>query len=543
MRLMSIVLAAATVALGAQSTPPPTPSLVPLPASMTMGRGMFTIEASTVIATDKATAHLGHQLAAYLAPATGYDLEVRDGKGPKANVIALRIDSSLRKAIATEGYRLESTPRSVTIRAADPAGVFYGIQTLRQLLPTAIFRAARVTGVAWTMPAVTIDDQPRFSWRGAHLDVARHFMPKEFVKKYIDLLALHKMNRFHWHLTDDQGWRIEIRQYPKLTSVGGWRPETLIGHEPGSAAAMTFDGKRYGGFYTQDDIREIVAYAADRFVTVIPEIEMPGHSQEVVAAYPELGCTTDVVQPRTHWGVSQYLLNADEATITFMQNVLGEVMSLFPGPWIHVGGDEATKEQWKASAAIQARIAALGLKNEDELQSWFIGRMDQYLTSHGRRLIGWDEILQGGLAPNATVMSWQGVNGAIAAARSGHDAVLTPGGTTYFDHYQSRDTAHEPLAIGGFLPLDTVYTWEPIPPALEPQFQSHILGVQGQLWTEYLPDPKAVEYMAYPRMSALAEVAWTPASARRVEDFHARLPTHLQRLTAMDVNFRPLDKP
>jgi hexosaminidase len=516
-------------------------AVIPRPASMTVGFDTFTLTASTVIVTDPSLAHLGHTLAEMLAPATGYDLEVRTGRGPKANAITLRQVAALSASLGPEGYRLEATPKGITIRAAMPAGIFYGLETLRQLLPAPIFRAARVANTTWLLPAVSIEDRPRFSWRGAHLDVARHFMPKEFVKKYIDLLAVHKMNRFHWHLTDDQGWRIEIAQYPKLTTIGGWRPETLIGHEPGNAAAMTFDGRRYGGFYTQNDIREIVAYAADRFVTVIPEIEMPGHSQEVVAAYPELGCTTDQVDPRTHWGVSPYLLNADETTITFMQNVLGEVLALFPSPWIHVGGDEATKEQWKASPAIQARIAALGLKNEDELQSWFIGRMDRYLTSHGRRLIGWDEILQGGLAPNATVMSWQGVNGAIAAARAGHDAVLTPGATTYFDHYQSRDTAHEPLAIGGFLPLDTVYTWEPMPPALELPFQAHILGVQGQLWTEYLPDPKAVEYMAYPRMSALAEVAWTSAADRQLADFHARLSTHLERLRALDVAFRPLD--
>jgi hexosaminidase len=512
-------------------------SVVPLPKSITMGHGTFALNSSTVIATDPALAHLGHQLAGMVGPATGFDLVVRTGRSPGSNFIALREDAALEQTLGAEGYRLESTAKGVTIRAAAPAGAFYGMETLRQLLPTALFRSARVGGVAWTVPAVSIEDTPRFSWRGGHLDVARHFMPKEFVKKYIDLLALHKMNRFHWHLTDDQGWRIEIKRYPKLTEVGGWRPETLVGHEPGNPALMTFDHQPYGGFYTQDDIREVVAYAAERFVTVVPEIEMPGHSQEVVAAYPELGCTTDRVDPRTHWGVSPYLLNADDSTITFMQNVLGDVLDLFPSPWIHIGGDEATKEQWKASAEIQARIAALGLKNEDDLQSWFIGRMDAYLTSHGRRLVGWDEILQGGLAAHATVMSWQGVNGAIAAARAGHDAVLTPGATTYFDHYQSRDTTHEPLAIGGFLPLDTVYTWEPMPAALEPQFQAHILGVQGQLWTEYLPDPKSVEYMAYPRMSALAEVAWTSAAARRVDDFHARLSVHLERLTALDVKF------
>jgi hexosaminidase len=531
-----IVLALVSVPTGAAA---PAVSIIPVPVSLTMGVGNFTIAPTTVIAVDTPLAHIGHQLAAFLAPATGYDLDVRVGKAPSTNVIALKIDSSLEKTLGDEGYRLESSARGVTIRGAKPAGVFYGIETLRQLLPPAIFRAAHVANTAWLVPAVSIEDHPRFAWRGSHLDVARHFMPVEFVKKYLDLLALHKMNRFHWHLTDDQGWRLEIKQYPKLTSVGGWRPETLVGHETNNPATMTFDGKRYGGFYTQDDVREVVAYAADRFITVIPEIEMPGHSQEVVAAYPELGCTTDTVQARTHWGVSQYLLNPEPTTITFMQNVLGEVLELFSSPWIHVGGDEATKEQWKASAAVQARIAALGLKDEAALQSWFIGQMDTYLTAHGRRLIGWDEILQGGLAANATVMSWQGVNGAVAAARAGHDAVLAPNGTTYFDHYQSRDTANEPLAIGGFLPLDQVYNWEPMPPALEPDFQSHILGVQAQLWTEYLPDPKAVEYMAFPRLSALAEVAWSPAAAKNIEDFRARLATHLARLSALNVNFRP----
>jgi hexosaminidase len=514
-------------------------AVIPLPAKLVPGKGAFTLRASTPIVTDAALRARGRQLASMLAPATGFDLAVRVGAAPGAPHIALRQQASLAKTLGPEGYRLEATPRAVTIRAASPAGVFYGMQTLRQLLPPVIFRDAPVAGVAWRIPAVAIEDVPRFSWRGAHLDVARHFQPREFVKKYIDLLALHKMNRFHWHLTDDQGWRLEIKQYPRLTEVAAWRRETLIGRDRGNASGgATFDGKRHGGFYTQDDVGEIVAYATERFITVVPEIEMPGHSQAAIAAYPELGSTTEPVEPRTTWGVSPFLLNAEPSTITFMQNVLDEVLRLFPGPWIHIGGDEAVKTQWKASPRIQARIAELGLKDEDELQSWFIRQMDAFLTARQRRLIGWDEILEGGLAENATVMAWRGVEHAVTAARSGHDAVLTPTSHTYFDYYQARDTAAEPLAIGGFLPLDRVYAWEPMPAALEPQFQRHILGVQGQLWTEYMPTAKAVEYMAFPRLSALAEVAWTSAERRDFNAFRARLAVHLERLRILDVQFR-----
>jgi hexosaminidase len=510
---------------------PPSPQLprvlavVPLPAKMEAAAGVFTLRATTAIVTDASVRARGRQLSSMLAPATGFDLAVRVGESPAAPHIALRRQPSLAKSLGEEGYRLDATPGAITIRAATPAGIFYGMQTLRQLLPTAIFRDAPVQGVPWVVPAVHIEDVPRFSWRGAHLDVARHFHPKEFVKKYLDLLALHKLNRFHWHLTDDQGWRIEIKQYPRLTSIAAWRTETLIGLDRGDATGAIFDGKRHGGYYTQDDVREI---------------EMPGHSQAVIAAYPELGSTSDRVEPRTRWGVSPYLLNAEGSTIAFMQNVLGEVLQLFPGPWIHVGGDEAVKTQWKASTRVQARIVELGLKNEEELQSWFIRQMDEFLTARKRRLIGWDEILEGGLAENATVMSWRGLDGAVAAARSGHDAVLTPTSHTYFDYYQSKDRTDEPLAIGGFLPLETVYTWEPMPPSLEPAFQKHVLGVQGQLWSEYLPTPKAVEYMAFPRLTALAEVAWTPTARRQLDEFRSRLVVHYERLQILDVNARPL---
>jgi hexosaminidase len=540
---LAIVMLAAMVAA---QTPAASRAIavIPLPAKVTSGHGDFVLTASTTIVTDPALKAQGRQLADLLNTPTGFDLAVRSGGTLAAGFIALRIDKRLATTLGDEGYALDATTKGVTIRAATPHGVFYGMQTLRQLLPVDVYREATATGVTWRVPAVAVEDTPRFTWRGAHLDVSRHFMPKEFVKKYIDLLALHKMNRFHWHLTDDQGWRLEIKKYPKLTDVGAWRAESLVGHDVSDsspdAAQRKYDGVKHGGFYTQDDVREVVAYASARFVTVVPEIEMPGHSQEVVAAYPELGSTDEKVQPRTRWGISPYLLNPTDRTVAFMQDVLAETMTLFPGPWIHVGGDEAVKDQWKANAQIQARIKELGLKDEHELQSWFIRQMDTYLTTHGRRLVGWDEILEGGLAPNATVMSWRGLDGALAAARAGRDAVLTPNAWTYFDSYQTRDTASEPLAIGGFVPLDKVYTWEPMPEALEPEFQKHILGIQGQLWSEYLQTPKQVEYAAYPRLSALAEVGWTPTAQRALDDFMARMAIHLQRLKILDVNLRPL---
>jgi hexosaminidase len=512
-------------------------AIVPQPVSVKPGAGAFTVTAKTVIWTDRATAELGRRLAGYLEPAVGFTLPVRTGAANTGNRIVLVRDPRLTR-LGPEGYTLEVAPGRVVVRAPELAGVFYGIQTIRQLLPPQIFREARVDGASWTMPAVRVEDMPRFQWRGLHLDVGRHFMPKEFVKKYIDLLALHKMNTFHWHLTEDQGWRIEIRKYPKLTEVGAWRKETIVGRQANDPAEWRFDGTKHGGYYTQDDVREIVAYAKDRFVNVVPEIEMPGHAVAAIAAYPERGIDLAPAEVATHWGVFDNILNPDDSTIRFMQDVLTEVMELFPSRFIHVGGDEADKTRWKASPRVQARIKELGLKNEDELQSWFIHQIDAFLTAKGRRLVGWDEILEGGLAPGATVMSWRGVKGGLAAARDGHDVVMTPTSHTYFDYYQTRDQQGEQLAIGGFLPLETVYAYEPVPAELEPQFVKHILGAQGQLWTEYLKTPKHVEYMAFPRACALAEVVWTPAAARNFADFSVRLTTHLQRLGIVDVNYR-----
>ena len=524
--------------------------VVPRPASVVTGQGTFTLSSRTTIWTDARDSAAARHFALDVAPATGFDLRVRIGAGTRGNRIVFRRAPAKDTTFGPEGYRLVASRAAITITCSTPAGAFYATQTLRQLLPPEIFRDAPIPGIAWTIPAVTIVDRPRFAWRGMHLDVSRHFMPKEFVKKYIDLLALHKMNSFHWHLTDDQGWRIEIKKYPRLTSVGAWRSQTLVGKSQRDSTLDVYDHKPHGGFYTQEDVREIVAYARERFVRIVPEIEMPGHSQAAIAAYPSLGNFGDTVPVWNRWGVTPHILNPSDTTIAFMQDVLTEVMALFPGQFIHIGGDEAIKPEWKTSPRAQAKIRALGIvpddstnprdrfRAENELQSWFTTQMDRFLTSRGRRLVGWDEILEGGLAPNAVVMSWRGTAGGLTAARAGHDVVMTPGDYTYFDHYQSRNTAAEPLAIGGFLPLDSVYAYEPVPAELEPQYVAHILGAQGQIWTEYIEGPKNVEYMAFPRECALAEVLWTPKARRDYADFSARLPAALRRLEALDVNYR-----
>jgi len=519
-------------------------AIIPKPVVVVRHPGSFTLRPKVVVMTTEALRPLAAQAVAYLRPATGYEFIITTEStlppeaGSSPSIILLGIDS-LQAGHGPESYSMDVSSAEVAIQGASPAGVFYGIQSLRQLLPPDIFRKAPVAGMKWSIPCVSIVDYPRFGWRGMHLDVSRHFMPKEFVEKYIDLLALYKFNRFHWHLTDDQGWRIEIKRYPRLTSVGGWRAQTLVGREPDDTAGAKYDSTRHGGFYTQDDIREVVAYAAARFMTVVPEIEMPGHSQAAIAAYPELGSTGQPVKVKEDWGVSPWILSPSDSTIAFMENVLTEVMQLFPGKWIHTGGDEAVKDQWKASPLAQSRIKQLGLKDEDALQGWFTAQIDAFLHAHGRTLIGWDEILDGGLSPNAVVMSWRGIDGGIAAAQAGHDAVMAPGQYTYFDHYQSGDRDAEPLAIGGFLPLDSVYAYNPVPHALTPDQARHILGAQGQVWTEYIPDPKHVEYMAFPRLEALSEVLWIQQGTGDFQNFFSRLSTvDVHRLDALDVRYR-----
>jgi hexosaminidase len=517
-------------------------SVIPRPASVTMLDGSFEVRPDTVIVTQVQTKALGQQLSQWLRPAMGFALRVQESHAATAGIV-LAVNPDLAN-LGKEGYRLEVTSSRVLIESSAPAGVFYGIQTLRQLLPPEIFGAAKATGVAWRIPCVRIEDQPRFAWRGMHLDVCRHFFPKEFIKTYIDLLALHKMNVFHWHLTEDQGWRIEVKKYPKLTQVGAWRVDREEQHWNRRTPPRPGEKATYGGLYTQQDVREIVAYASSRFVTVVPEIEMPAHAMAALASYPELSCTGGpfYVMPGGYWPISDIYCAGKDSTFAFIEDVLSEMIPLFPGTYFHVGGDEAAKDKWKACPKCQARIKAEGLKDEAELQSYFIKRIETFLTSKNRRLLGWDEILEGGLAPNATVMSWRGEEGGIAAAKAGHDVVMAPNSHTYFDYYQADPkTSSEPLAIGGLLPLAKVYSYDPTPAALTPDEARHVLGVQAQIWTEYIPMPPNVEYMAYPRACALAEVAWSPVAGKDYSDFLVRLGQHLRRLDGLDVHYRPMD--
>lgn len=509
-------------------------SVIPLPMEITHSPGTFTLTRGTVIQTDKKTRETGDFLAGILEPATGYRLKVLKRKSSGNSIIKLNIDKNLNK-LGKEGYTLSVATNQITISSIDSAGVFYGCQTLRQLLPSEIFSDSIISGINWTVTCVNIRDSPRFVWRGMMLDVARHFFPKEDVKKFLDYLAMYKMNRFHWHLTEDQGWRIEIKKYPKLTKVGGWRKETIIGHLRDKP--KKYDGKRYGGFYSQNDVREIVDYAKKLHINVVPEIEMPGHESAAIAAYPEIGCTKKTIEVVTHWGIHPNLFNVNESTFDFLEDVLTEVMELFPDEYIHVGGDEARKGQWKSNAKVQKRMKELGIKNEHELQSYFITRMEKFLNKHGKRLIGWDEILEGGLAPNATVMSWRGIKGGIAAAQAGHDVVMSPGTHCYFDHYQTEDKKSVPLAIGGYTSLEKVYSYEPVPEKISKDKQKHILGSQGNVWTEYIPDLKTVELRIFPRMCALSEVNWSPAKKRNWTDFKKRIKSNRKRLDMKKVNY------
>ncbi len=419
------------------------------------------------------------------------------------------------------------------ILAKTEKGAFYAVQTLLQLMPAEVFSTDGKLAFPIPVQGAEIYDEPRFAYRGMHLDVGRNFFDVDAVKRYLDLMAMHKYNKFHWHLTEDQGWRIEIKKYPKLTEIGGFRKETVIDHA--SVKPAKYDGKRYGGFYTQDEVKEIVAYAGERFIEVIPEIELPGHAQAAIAAYPELGCLDEPLEVRTIWGVSENVYCPKEETFEFLENVIDEVIALFPSKYFHIGGDECPKKQWEENEFCQALIKKEGLKDEHELQSYFIKRIEKYLNSKGKNLVGWDEILEGGLAPNATVMSWRGMKGGIEAANEGHDVIMTPTSHCYFDYYNSLN-ANEPLAIGGYLPVEKVYSFEPIPPAIANDKRHHIIGAQANLWTEYIPTLEHLEYMTYPRGAAMAEVVWSDTLTRNYDNFSKRLTYHFKRFDALDVN-------
>jgi hexosaminidase len=441
--------------------------------------------------------------------------------------------SNSRELSSPEGYKLDISEDQILVQANNPEGIFYGIQSIMQLLPPEVYsRQKRILSGPIKLPCLKITDEPRFKYRGMHLDVCRHFFPVSFVKRYIDYLAYHKLNTFHFHLTEDQGWRIEIKKYPKLTQVGSIRKETVIGK------TNKYDGKPYGGYYTQDEIREIVEYAQKQHITVIPEIEMPGHSIAALAAYPQYSCTGGPFEVRTRWGISKDIYCAgNDSTFIFLENILKEVMQLFPSRYIHIGGDEAPKERWEECPKCQQRIEEEDLANEDELQSYFIRRIEKFLNEHGRQIIGWDEILEGGLAPGATVMSWRGMQGGIKTARQGHDAIMVPSSHLYFDGYQG-DPEIEPLAIGYWAPLEKVYNFDPVPNQLNAQEKKHIIGVQANLWTEYISTEGYAEYMLMPRISALSEIGWSQEAQRSWYDFSHRIQKQYQRYMAMEANFR-----
>lgn len=478
-------------------------------------------------------------LAGYLRPSTGFAIPVLESKEVGAGSIQL-IQNGVAKiddaGFTSEDYRLEVAGGKVRVESATGAGLARGIQTLRQLFPPEVYAEAPQS-VRWSIPVVRIEDSPRLRWRGLHLDVCRHFFSVAEVCRFIELMAQHRFNVCHLHLSDDQGWRIEIKRYPRLTEIGSKRECTIIGHD--GHRPRRYDGVPYGGFFTQQDIRMIVAYAAERHITIVPEIDMPGHMQAAISVYPELGNTNAQLKPRCHWGISQSILNVEESTVAFMCNVLDEVMEMFPSRFIHVGGDEALKHEWTESARAQFLMAERSLANEHELQSWFIRQLGRHVTGRGRRLIGWDEILEGGLAEGAAVMSWRGESGGVAAVSEGHDVVMAPCEWVYFDHYQEEPKAEEPLAIGGMTTLSRVYAYEPVPAQLTAEKQRHVLGAQGQLWTEYITDMAKLEYMTYPRACALSEVLWLDAKEKNYPCFLRRLAAHRRRLDILKVNAHP----
>ena len=511
---------------------PNTYSVIPYPNSLVPEEGTFAFNKKTkmicTLSLDSASQEVVRNFSALLNNVAGLKTEciVEEEKGEK-NIVFFDLDTS----IADEGYSLDIDPSNIIIKASSAAGFYYAVQSLKQLLPIAVYGDKESDSVEkWEVPCAHIDDAPRFSYRGMHLDVARHFFSVDEVKRYIDLLAMHKLNVFHWHLTDDQGWRIEIKKYPKLTEIGSIRKHTMV-----KKNFDQYDNTPYGGYYTQDQIRDIVNYAKERFITIIPEVDLPGHMVAALASYPSLGCTGGPYEVQGVWGVHPDVLCAGkEETYEFVTDVLSEVIELFPSRYIHIGGDECPKDRWKKCPLCQARIQKLGLKTdkehtaEERLQSYFMTRVEKFLNENDRQIIGWDEILEGGAAPNATVMSWRGTDGGVQAAKLRHNVVMTPNTYLYFDYYQSEDTQTEPLAIGSYVPLERVYDFEPVPDTLDNDSKKYILGAQANLWTEYISDFKQVEYMLLPRLDALSEVQWTRPENKNWVNFLDRLQHNIQ---------------
>jgi hexosaminidase len=519
-------------------------SIIPKPAELTQGSGSFNLGTSTVIIATPTAKHDAEMLNFYLKKLYGFTLPIRNISTNKNVKNAITLGLLKPDERKNDEYNLAITTDKIAIDGVSPRAIFYGIQTLLQLLPA---DKAMANEKQFEVPQLVIKDYPRFEYRGMHLDVGRHFFGVDEVKKYIDYLAYQKFNTFHWHLTEDQGWRIEIKRYPKLTSVGGFRNGTVIGHYPGSGN----DSIHYGGFYTQQEIKEIVKYAQDRYITTIPEIEMPGHSSAAIAAYPQLSCfpnestkiksntpwagSRNGKQVQQTWGVFEDIYCPSEYTFKFLENVLDEVMKLFPSKYIHIGGDESPKTEWKRSAFCQKLIKEKNLKDEEGLQNYFISRIEKYLNSKGRSIIGWDEILEGGLAPNATVMSWRGEEGGVAAAQQHHNVIMTPGKYVYLDHAQNKN--EDSVTIGGYLPLDTVYSYEPVPKELNSEEAKYVMGAQGNVWTEYIANNSKLEYMIFPRMTALSEVLWSPKEIRNKDDFKDRLTDMVKRYQLWGTNY------
>jgi len=506
-------------------------SVIPLPHHMELADGCFRIASGTPVFLDENSPEF-QRIAGFLnerlSTAAGFTLQTEqaDLRNPQLGIWFLNA------GLPSEAYSLKVQPERIVIEYGDGAGAFYAIQTLLQLLPTEVFADHRVRGVRWEVPCCDIEDAPRFAYRGMHLDCCLHFFEMDFLKRYIDIMALHKVNRFHWHLTEDQGWRLEIKKYPLLTEKGQWRKETVIG----SLKSGVYDGTPHGGYYSQDEVRELVQYAAERYVTIIPEIEMPGHALAAISCYPELSCgLEDHYETATRWGVFKQVFCPKDETFKFLEDVMDEVFELFPSTLVHIGGDECPKASWKQCPHCQALIRKLGLKDEFELQSWFITRMEKYINGKGHEIIGWDEILQGGLAPNAKVMSWLGEEGGIKAAQQHHEVVMAPYPKYYLDYWQA-DPDSEPLAMGGPTLLRTMYEYEPVPAVLTPEEARYIIGVEGCVWTEYMPTPARVEYMAWPRMCAIAESGWSRGD-KDYEAFTRRLEHHLQRLDNLHVGY------